>query len=437
MRIALAILLNAALLAMLLPWLRRQWHWATANGWRWIFTVGLGLRVGVGLWRGLTLKFDAAYMTQVGNTVTRLLWDGELYILVQSITTFPDGHGAMIYQSTSNTWMLIKVLALLNFLSVSQGWLNALYLSLFAFIGCWVLSRILAERFLPTGAGVVAFLLWPSVWFWATGISKEAALLGSGAWLTARVVERLYPIPNCGEAKSTSLFWWWLGTLALAYLHFHMRYFFATPLLVVLCSIAFSHWLRRYRLTRPYRVQVIALATALGAIAWLAPQVSVAFRMNKFTSQVVRVYAFEVSHTIGRPHLEYPNLHPTIESIAAHAPLAVVNALTRPWLGETKQTFYLAAGLENAALLILFALFGLAAMHGCIGKLPVGLSIGLGLFCLMVAFLIGLTTPNLGSLSRYRSELLPFLLLLLLQNNYAVKLLKYLRLNRVNMNRLR
>jgi hypothetical protein len=42
--------------------------------------------------------------------------------------------------------------------------------------------------------------------------------------------------------------------------------------------------------------------------------------------------------------------------------------------------------------------------------------------------LIGLTTPNFGSLNRYRSELLPFLLLLLLQNDYAAALLQRLGL---------
>ena len=32
---------------------------------------------------------------------------------------------------------------------------------------------------------------------------------------------------------------------------------------------------------------------------------------------------------------------------------------------------------------------------------------------------MGITTPNLGSLHRYRSAMLPYLLLLLLQNDYA------------------
>ena len=45
-----------------------------------------------------------------------------------------------------------------------------------------------------------------------------------------------------------------------------------------------------------------------------------------------------------------------------------------------------------------------------------------------LAALIGLSTPNLGTLHRYRAALLPWLLLLLLQNDYARAGLRRLRL---------
>ncbi len=435
MKIVVAVIFNVGLLALLLPWLRRQWQWAATGPWRAVLLLGLGLRVGMGLARYWSHQLDAMGMSSVSNAITTdILWVDPAHawrMLTGAVTVVPAGAYNAVFQNTSNTWFLIKVLVVLNLGSLGLGWLNTLYLSLFAFVGCWALVRRLAQVLpgTPAGAAVTAFLLWPSVCFWATGISKEAVLLGSGAWLTARVVGWVYGDATGKLATGTSPFLWWLGTVALAFVHFQMRYFFAIPLLAALCGMMLSHWLQQYRLTRAPWVQVVALGAALGAVAWLAPQLSVAFRMNKFTNQVVRVYTFELAHTAGRPHFEYLNLRPTVESIAAYAPLAVVNALTRPWLGETRQPFYLAAGLENAALLVLFALAAGAALHGRPGKLPLGLSLGLGLFCLVLTGLIGLTTPNLGSLSRYRSELLPFLLLLLLQNEYAARLLRYLRLD--------
>ena len=433
MKIALAVVLNAGLLALLLPWLRRQWRWAAVVGWRWVLGLGLALRVGVGIARNIPLRLDAKYMSFVSDIVTRTLrahpartWK----LLTQAVTIFPTPHiGNIVYQNSSNTWILIKILALLNFASLRHGWLNALYLSVFVFIGCWQMVRVLAERFptTPPGAGVVAFLFWPSVWFWGTGISKEAVLLGSGAWLTALVLGRLYGDPLSRPQPALAQLRWWAGLLSLVALHFAMRYFMALPLLAGLAGLALGRLLERRWLPGRWAA-VVGVLVVLGLGVWVAPQVSVAFRPNKFINQVVRVYSYELEHSIGRPHFEYPRLRPTGESLAAHAPLAVANALARPWLGEAKQPMYLGASIENMALLLLLALAFGAVWRGKSGRLPFAVVVALSVFCLAGLFLMGITTPNLGSLNRYRSELVPFLLLLLLQNDYAAAALRGLHL---------
>ena len=433
MKILLAVLLNAALLALLLPWLRKQWQWAAAVGWRWVFVLGIGLRVAVGVARSLPLKLDAEFMSKVAGIVTARLWaapDAAWQLLTQSVTTFPTPLiGLIVYQNSSNTWTLIKLLALLNLASLGTGWLNALYLSLFAFAGCWRLVRVLAVRFpgTPAGAGVVALLFWPAVWFWATGISKEAVLLGSGAWLTARIFSWLYAEGPAPVRLAVHSIGWWVGTAALATLHVAMRYFFALPLLAALVGLMVGRGLERW-LPRRWAAG-LGLGLVFGIGAWLGPEISVAFRLNKFVNQVIRVYSFDVAQSAGRPHFEYPDLRPTAGSIVAHAPQAVANALTQPWLGQSRQPVYLAAGLENAALLLLLAVAAWALVRRRGGHLPFAVVLVLSVFCLLLAFLIGITTPNLGSLHRYRSAMLPFLLLLLLQNDYAAAALRRLRLH--------
>ena len=49
------------------------------------------------------------------------------------------------------------------------------------------------------------------------------------------------------------------------------------------------------------------------------------------------------------------------------------------------------------------------------GRLSAGLVLALLLYCVVLAGLIGLSTPNLGTLHRYRAILLPWLLWLSLQ----------------------
>ena len=441
-KIALAILLNVAFLAVLLPWLWQQWRWAGPTWWRLVLVLGLGLRLGVGLVRNWTLKIDAAFMSSLARIVTDQMWTdpaAAVQTFTQAVVVMPikSETGVPLYdavfQSTANTWVLVKILALLNLGSLGFGWINSFYLSVFAFAGCWQLVRCLRQVLsgIPAGAGVVAFLLWPTVWFWATGISKEAVLLGSGAWLTARVLTSLYAAPRGEQRRWWRQMRWWLATVGLALVHFYMRYFFAIPLLGALGAVALAHHLARLGWA-PYRfaqAAVIALVLAVGV--WVVPQLSVAFSVNKFTYQVIRVYSHELAQSAGKPHFEYPNLRPTMESIAAHAPLAAVNSLTRPWLGESRQPLYIAVGLENAGIAVLFVLALAAVWRGRSGHLPFGLGVGLVLFCLVLAVLMGLTTPNYGSLSRYRSGLLPFVVFLLLQNDYAAGLLQRLGLREV------
>jgi hypothetical protein len=434
MNILLAVLLNAALLAVLLPWLRRQWQWAESAAWRTVLSVGLGLRVAVGLLRNWHPQGDAQFMSFVGHTVARRIlrhpdraWD----ILTRSVTVFPKDKAAydFVFQNTSNTWILMKILGVLNIASLQTDWINALYLSLFVFVGSWQLVRVLAAAFpaAPAGAAAAAFLFWPTVCFWATGISKESVLLGSGAWLTARVVAYCYSPQAASALPLGPQLRWWLGTATLALIHFGMRYFFAVPLLGVLAGVALGRWLELYTPVRGRWGPAAVLAVVLGTGAWLAPQLSVAFSLNKFTNQVIRVYTFELAHSLDRPHFEYADLRPTIESIASYAPVAAINVITRPWLGESWRPLYVAAGLENAAFLALLGLAGWAALKRRAGHLPFGLGLGLAIFCLILAMLMGLTTPNLGSLNRYRCELVPFMLLLLLQNDYAARGLRWLR----------
>lgn len=416
MKITLAILLNAGLLAVLLPWLRRQWREAPAWG-RAALVLGLGLRLAHGIITGQTL--DANYMSQYGRLLTAQLWAEP----AAALRTFMGNElhyvgQELIFYGMSNTFFFVKLLALLNLASLSTDWLNAVYCSIFSFVGCWQLVRALQRALLrtPPAAAVMAFILWPSVVFWGSGVTKESVVIGSGTWLLAVFVQLFFGSTILSPGR-----WWavFVCLLPLVVLHFKMRYFFAMPLLGVLGGVATVQALKRIGVVRRRGAQASVLVAVLGSSIWLVLQLSKTFSMNKFTNQVITVYTFDIAHSVGRPHLEYPDLRPTGVSIAAHAPLAAANALTRPWLGESWEPLYVAAALENVALLALLALAGWATVRSRSGRLPFSLGLGLVVFCLVLVFLIGLTTPNLGSLHRYRSGMLPYLLLLLFQNDYA------------------
>lgn len=425
MKLFIALLLNALLLAALGWWLRREYRRAGPGLRRWLLPA-LVLRVAAGM---LPHGLDSTFALRWGKFLTAQFWaqPGAAWALWQGHELHGGGRPYLLYE-WSNTLFVIKLLGVLNLASLGSYWLTSIYLSVGSLVGCWLLVRTLSRLFpaAPVGAGVLAFLLWPSVVWWSSGITKETLVLGSGAALVALVIRLLFG----REAPLGKRLGRGVLLLGLAWLHVRLRYFFALPLLGSLLALAGVVWAeRRGWLRAGWRGQGLALLGGLALAGALAVAVGGEPVSKAFvTSQLWQNYVHGVATSVGRPHIEYSGLRPTLGSMASHFPLAATQTLVRPWLGESAALRYVGVGLENLLLLGLLATAAVTVVRGRPGRLPSALVLALLLYCVVLAGLIGLSTPNLGTLLRYRTVLLPWLLWLLLQNDYARRLLRRLGL---------
>lgn len=415
MRLLVAIALNAGLLWWLVPWLQRLRQEPQVGHWV-LPTLGLKL-VATGL-SVVLLSGDSDYFLVWSQHMTAQLWQEPLtWLHMLGQDTFQFRSWQLVFHGFSNTLFLIKTLSVLNLASGGSVWLDSLYLSLFSFWGSWQL--VLALRRIWSGnvalGAIGGFLLWPTVIYWTSGLTKESVLVGSGAVLVAVVLSLCYS-PRKRPATQLLL----LALMAL--LHFKMRFFSAALLLGVMSGLGLIRAIQELGGAKRWLPQVLLLLGLLAGGAWAASEVVPAFRLNKFTSQLQRNYSDLLRSSRNRPHLEYPTLAPTTESVLQNAPKAVLNVLTYPRVWEGGGVLYLIAGLENLLLLVLLGLTLLSLRHRRNGVLPFAVVLCLLVYCLLLAALLGLTTPNLGTLSRYRVSFLPFLLLLLLQNQYVARL---------------
>ncbi|WP_139922398.1 hypothetical protein [Hymenobacter sp. DG01] len=416
----LALVLNVALVWAVYRWVGRARR--TPDLGRWVLpTMALKLlATGVSI---TVLSEDAGYFLVWADRLSEQLWQAPgQWLRMLPTDEFHWGRWHLVFHGFSNTLFLIKVLSALNLASLGNALLNGCYLSLFSFICSWELVRLLRLRWpaATPGSVVVGFLLWPTVVYWTSGLTKESLLVGSGALVLALVIRLAYADGRRG--------WLVLGLLAAVVLHFKMRYFFAIVLFGCLAGLGLIRVVQHLGGARSRVVQALLLLALLSGGAWVAGEISPVFRANKFTSQLQRNYSDLLKISEGRPHLEYPDLKPTTESVVLHSPQAAFNTLTRPWPWEGRSVLYRLAGLENLGLLVALGAAAVAAVRGRAGQLPFALVLALLVYCLVLAVLLGLTTPNLGTLNRYRVTFLPFLLVLLLQNDYAATLLRRFRL---------
>ena len=428
MRLALALLLNLGLLAGLLAWLRAAHRGAPPGLRRWLLPALAG-RLALTAVGTRFPESDMVFAMVNSKLITSILWEHPAGALATLQTNDFALAGAHLHlYAWSNTLFWYKILALLNLASGGRLWLNAGYLSLGCFIGGWQLVRALARALpaTPAGAGLVAFLLWPTVGWWANGLTKETLLLGTGAGFMALALPGLYG--GGGPRRLGPAVGRLLGGLLLAWLMVRMRYYFALPLVGGVLALGAVRGATRRGWLRPAAWQqvgaLLLLLSAAGAAAVALGGEQMELRY--FSHEVDANYHHGLHDSRGRPHLTYPDWDPTPLGLLQHAPRAAGQVLVRPWLGESGRPLYVGAALENALLLALTLLALLATARGRAGRLPVALAVLLLIYCLLLAAFIGLSTPNLGTLHRYRAGLLPWLLLLLLQNDYARRGLRWL-----------
>jgi len=428
MKLALAIVLNLGLLAGLLAWLRAAYHCAPPGLRRWLLPA-LAWRL---LLTGVGTQFptwDMVHATFYSKLITDIVWEHPASALaaLQSASFTWQGMSFHLY-AWSNTLFWYKLLALLNLATGGQLWLNTCYLSLGCFVGCWYLVQALARTLpaTPAGAGVVAFLLWPTVGWWTNGLTKETLLVGAGAGFMALALPVLYGsgLPRRFGPAAGRL----VAGLLLAWVMVRMRYYFALPLVGGVLALAVVRRATRRGWLRPAAWQqvgafLLLLSMAGAGVGALGGE---QLELTYFSHEVNANYHHGLQASPGRPHIMYADWDPTPLGLLRHAPLAAEQVLVRPWLGESARLRYLGAGLENALLLALVVLAVVATGQGRGGRLPVVLVGLLLVYCVLLAAFIGLSTPNLGTLHRYRAGLLPWLLLLLLENDYARRGLKTL-----------
>jgi apolipoprotein N-acyltransferase len=117
--------------------------------------------------------------------------------------------------------------------------------------------------------------------------------------------------------------------------------------------------------------------------------------------------AFHVNSAI---QMDY--LSEDIFSVLKAVPLGIINSLSRPWPLEIKNALFVPAMLENLILLVLLVVAVLQKV-----KNPVR-SVNFIAFCFLFTFflysIIGISTPILGALVRYKIPAMPFLVIAIL-----------------------
>jgi hypothetical protein len=312
----------------------------------------------------------------------------------------PYGHGYGGFLSSRSSWwndvhkkMFVKLLTIFNLLSGGRYYVNTVFYSFLTFFGPVAVYRTMRHAF--TGRQLLliggCFLL-PSFLYWGSGLHKDGlAFLG--------VSLLVYNVYFGLKDRVTG------GMIVAGALGFFLLLMYRNYLLVVLLP-ALLVWIVAEKSGRKpwlvFMVSYVVFAFAFFALPLVSPRLDLPRAVVEKQEDFLTLK--------GNSFVPVKKLEPNAGSFLRTAPYALQLTVLRPFPGDAKHLFSLAAAIENGVILLL-----LVAALVWRRRVPATPFFWFCLFFSLSVFLvIGYTVNFLGAIVRYRSIVLPFLVIPLL-----------------------
>lgn len=310
------------------------------------------------------------------------------------------------FQGQPRALVMIRILSLLSLITAGNYWLCATYLSIFAFFGLWALVNQISNTYPnSTHAAVLAFIFVPSVVLWSSGISKETLYMGVFGYLVAWFWP-YFKRPNRYRVFT------WVVALPMVLVLVQLKYYYMAVLLPVLFTTILhkmlvpekSVWLTIW-------VTWLAIFTILIFFTtWLHPNFGLDYILILVKSNATEIASRTKPDSL-ITFIEHAN--PTWWMVI-NLPLATISGLFRPNLGDGGTLLQYLTIVENVVILVMF-----------LGRLRTLRKndwrqidwIPCAVYVMILAVLLTMSTPNFGTLARYKVSFMPVLLFLILYKN--------------------
>jgi hypothetical protein len=289
--------------------------------------------------------------------------------------------------------LIIRVNAVLRIFSFGNYHVHSIILNFIAFIGSVGMARFFLHFVKSKWKVYLAVFFIPSVIFWSSGILKESLLLFAMG-LFCFFIYRLVLTKN------------WINLVLL------ILPFLLLVLLKFYVFVAFFPAILGWYFSETTRFKWKAYLLVFSVLSLIALVLGLLNPSYNFIHILVRKQhdfinmsiAFHVNSAIQMDYLDE-----NIFSIIKAVPMGIINSLTRPWPFEIKNALFIPAIIENFVLLSLILIAIIQKVKNPIRS--VNFIAFCFLFTLFLYSIIGISTPILGALVRYKIPAMPFLVI--------------------------
>lgn len=309
---------------------------------------------------------------------------------------YEDRYGGFLASSDSywndlKSNMFIKFLSLINIFTLGNYYVNVIFYSFITFMGPVALYRVFTQVFPGKKIQIMfATFLIPSFAYWTSGIHKDGLVFMA----ISLIIYHIFFSLTEKRFKSKRILPVFLSLLIILSFRNFLFVIFVPALIAWILS-----------LRNPTRIALIYFTVyAVSGILFFTLRY-ISPSLNFPQAVVDKQKAFKTLQ--GNSGIELKDLEPSVSSFIINAPRALASTTLRPHPGDVKHILSMAAAAETAFLLFLFLLFIFRRTDGIRSKNFIW-------FCIFFSFsfliTIGFTVNFLGAIVRYRSIVLPFLM---------------------------
>lgn len=331
-----------------------------------------------------------------------------------------EGGVTKFFESTDSYWndlkgnVFVKILSIFNVFSLGHYYVNVIFYSFISLFGPICIYRVMTDAIPGKKLAILlgTFLV-PSFLYWTSGLHKEG-LIFTGIGLIIYTVYFGYKEHKFGIKRILSLVTGLLLILAL-------RNF-----LIILILGALLAWLLANKW--PQRGLAVFSIVYILAILFFFTARFISPRLD-FPQAVVNKQK-EFSQIVGLTSVPIRELEPTAMSFLKNTPQAITLSTMRPYPSDVRHILSLAAAIEINSLLLIFILFLFFRKKVSRSRNLVYLCV---FFSVSLLLAIGFSQSNLGAIVRYRSIIIPLLVVPMVAQidweRLSNQLFKYIRFN--------
>ena len=330
------------------------------------------------------------------------------------------------YCRDPNNFMVCRIVTIISFFSMGKYLITCLFFSMISYSGVWRLFRFFYEQYPHLHKHLaIAILYLPTFVFWSSGILKDPLCTGAMGWITYGLYEFLYKKKNLLRNFIVVLISGYVLVLLKVYIL--VSY---VPFLILFLV------LKNVNLVKSTFAKLI-----LGAGILIFILLGFTKIMNQLQSSMTKYAGKGITNTIQNYQKTYAAQESWAESnfslgvefdgstisLIKMAPAAVVATLFRPFIWESRKLSTLLSSLESLAIMLFtfYVLFTLGFFKSLFFLRDPAIMFCIA-FSVLFALFVGATTPNFGTLCRYKIPCMPFYIiaLVLMLDKYKSNKLK-------------